>query len=98
MLFLKGPIQTVFTDVKKNRNIDLQNKEEIISEIVIIFIENWKYLVINIMWNFEVLLTLHLSLIFSVNNQLDEQNFCFETSLFHASTCFEHTCLEHVEA
>jgi len=28
-----------------------------------------------------------------VINQLDAQNFCFTISLFHASTCFEHTCL-----
>jgi len=28
----------------------------------------------------------------SVINQLDEQNFCFTVSLFHASTCFEHMC------
>jgi len=28
----------------------------------------------------------------SVINQLDAQNFGFTTSLFHASTCFEHMC------
>jgi len=28
----------------------------------------------------------------SVINQLDAQTFCFTISLFHASTCFEHTC------
>jgi len=38
---------------------------------------------------FDVLLTVHLSIFISVFNQLDTQNFCF-TSLFHASTCFEH--------
>ena len=42
--------------------------------------------------NFEVLLTVHLSIFISVINQLDAQNFCFIISLFHASTCFEHTC------
>jgi len=33
---------------------------------------------------------MHLSIIISVINQLDAQNFCFTISLFHASTCFEH--------
>ena len=42
--------------------------------------------------NFDVLLTVHLSIIISVINQLDAQNFCFTISLFHASTCFEHMC------
>jgi hypothetical protein len=28
----------------------------------------------------------------SVINQLEAQNFCFTLSLFHATTCFEHTC------
>ena len=40
---------------------------------------------------FDVLLTIHLSIFVSVINQLDAQNFCFTISLFHASTCFEHT-------
>jgi len=40
----------------------------------------------------DVLLTVHLSIFISVINQLDAQNFCFTISLFHASTCFEHTC------
>jgi len=39
---------------------------------------------------FYVLLTVHLSIFFSVINQFDAQNFCFTISLFHASTCFEH--------
>jgi len=42
--------------------------------------------------NFDVLQTVHLSIFISVINQLDEQNFCFTISLFHASTCFEHMC------
>jgi len=42
--------------------------------------------------NFDVLLTLHLSIFISVINQPDAQNFCFTISLFHASTCFEHMC------
>ena len=42
--------------------------------------------------NFDVLLTVHLSIFISVFNQLDAQNFCFTISLFHASTCFEHMC------
>jgi len=37
-------------------------------------------------------------LFISVINELDEQNFCFTISLFHASTCFEHMCSKHVEA
>ena len=41
---------------------------------------------------FDVLLTVHLSIFISVINQLDAQNVCFATSLFHASTCFEHMC------
>jgi len=48
--------------------------------------------------NYDVLLTVHLSIIISVINQLDAQNFCFTISLFHASTCFEHMCSKHVEA
>ena len=40
---------------------------------------------------------MHLSIFISVINQLDAQNFCFTVSLFHASTCFEHMCLKHVE-
>jgi len=48
--------------------------------------------------NFDVLLTVHLSIFISVINQLDAQNFCFIISLFHASTCFEHMCSKHVEA
>ena len=42
--------------------------------------------------NFDVLLTVHLSIFISLINQLDAQNFSFTISLFHASTCFEHTC------
>ena len=48
--------------------------------------------------NFDVLLTVHLSIFISVINQLDAHNFCFTISLFLASTCFEHMCLKHVEA
>jgi len=46
----------------------------------------------NLMTNFDVLLTVHLSIFISVFNQLDAQNFCFTISLFYASTCFEHMC------
>ena len=42
--------------------------------------------------DFDVLLTVHLSVFISVINQLDAQNFCFTVSLFHASTCFEDMC------
>ena len=42
--------------------------------------------------NFDVLLTVHLSIFILVINQLDAQN-CFTISLFHASTCFEHHVL-----
>jgi len=41
---------------------------------------------------FDVLLTVHLSIFFSVINQLDAKLFCFTITLFHASTCFEHMC------
>ena len=40
--------------------------------------------------DFDVLLTMHVSIFISVINQLDAQNFCFTISLFHASTRFEH--------
>ena len=43
--------------------------------------------------NFDVLLTVHLSIFILVINQSDVQNFCFTISLFHASTCFEHRVL-----
>ena len=36
--------------------------------------------------NFDVLLTVHLSIFISVINQLDAQNLCLTISLFHAST------------
>jgi len=49
------------------------------------------------MTNFDVSLTVHLSIFISVINQLDAQNFCFAVSLFHASTCFEHMCSKHLE-
>jgi len=42
--------------------------------------------------NFDVLLTVRLSIILVIN-QLDVQNFCFTISLFHAFTCFEHHVL-----
>jgi hypothetical protein len=44
----------------------------------------------NYTFNFDVLLTVHLSIFISVINQLDAQKFCFTISLSHASTCFEH--------
>jgi len=43
--------------------------------------------------NFDVLLTVHLSIFLSVINQLGAQNFRFTISLFHSSTCFEHHVL-----
>jgi len=43
--------------------------------------------------DFDVLLTVHLSIFILVINQLDTQNVCFTMSLFHASTCFEHHVL-----
>ena len=42
--------------------------------------------------DFDVLLTVHLSIFISVINQLDAQKFCFTISFFHASKCFEHMC------
>jgi len=54
---------------------------------------------VKFLWmNFDVLLTVHLSIFISVINQLDAQNFCFTISLFHASSCFEHMCSKHEEA
>jgi len=47
---------------------------------------------VEVFFFFDVLLTVHLSIFISVINQHDAQNFCFTTSLFHASTCFEHLC------
>ena len=44
---------------------------------------------------FEIQIGLYLKrfwIYISVINQLDEHNFCFTISLFHASTCFEHMC------
>jgi len=43
--------------------------------------------------DFDVLLTVHLSIFISVMNQLYAQNFCFTISLFHASTCFKHVLI-----
>jgi len=43
-------------------------------------------------FNFDVLLTVHLSIFILVINQLDAQNFCFTIRLFHASSCFERMC------
>ena len=42
--------------------------------------------------DFDVLLTVRLTIFFSVINQIDAQNVCFTISLFNASTCFEHMC------
>jgi len=42
--------------------------------------------------NFDVLLTVHLSIFISVINLLDAQKFCFTVSLFHVSACFEQIC------
>ena len=47
---------------------------------------------LNVKNDFDVLLTVHLSIFISVINQLDGQNFSFTISLFHASTCFVHMC------
>ena len=43
-------------------------------------------LIIKHVITFDVLLTVHLSIFISVINQPDAQNFCFTTSVFHAST------------
>ena len=42
--------------------------------------------------DFDVLLTVHFSIILTIN-QLNAQNLRFIISLFHASTCFEHYVL-----
>jgi len=56
------------------------------------------FTVTNQQMSFDILLTVHLSTFILVINQPDAQNFCFTISLFHASTCFQHTCSKHVEA
>jgi hypothetical protein len=45
ILFLKIPVQTVFTVISKSRNVDLQNEDKIISDIMVTFIKtgNNKY-------------------------------------------------------
>jgi len=53
-------------------------------------------LVVVFFFFFDNLLTVHLSILISVINQLDAQNFCFTISIFHASTCFEHMCSSHL--
>jgi len=45
------------------------------------------------MSNFDVLLTVRLTIFISVINQLDAQNFCFTIGLLYASTCFEQHVL-----
>ena len=40
--------------------------------------------------NFDVLLTVDLSIFISEIHQIGAQNFCITISLFHASTCFEN--------
>jgi len=57
------------------------------------FIHHYTTLHRHFIVNFDVLLTVRLSIFISVINQLDAQNFCFTISLFHASTCFEHHVL-----
>ena len=44
-------------------------------------------------FDFDVLLTVHLSIFILVINQLDAQIFCFTVSFFHDFTCFEHHVL-----
>ena len=46
---------------------------------------------------FYVLLTVHISILISVFNQLYAQNFVLQYVLFHVFTCFEHMCSKHVE-
>jgi len=79
--------------------------ENRILHIVLVFTKRshdaWKLNIQNLLWhfkqgrkilNFDVLLTVHLSLFISVINQLDAQNLFYNKFLFHASTCFEHMC------
>ena len=42
--------------------------------------------------DYDVLLTVHLSIILVIN-QLNAQNLCFKISLLNASTCFQHYAL-----
>jgi len=62
-----------------------------------IFLIGYSYLYLRILptlkKNFDVLLTVHLSIFILVINQHYAQNF-FTVSLFYASTCFEHHVLE----
>jgi hypothetical protein len=46
--------------------------------------------------NFDVLLTVHLSIILA-NDQLDAQMLCFIISLLQSSTCFEQRHAHHRE-
>jgi len=48
-------------------------------------------------WFYPYRLTVYCIFI-SVINRLDAQHFCFTINLFHACTCFEHTCSKHVQA
>jgi len=48
---------------------------------------------VDILYDFDVSLTVCLSIFIYVISQLDAQHFCFTISLFHASTCFGHMCL-----
>ena len=46
--------------------------------------------------NFEILLTVHLSIIMAIE-QLNAQILIFLISLLYSSTCFEHWCAHHQE-
>ena len=45
-------------------------------------------------WYFDILLTVHLSIILATN-QLNAQILVFVISLLYSSTCFEHYCAHH---
>jgi len=68
--------------------LQAQNKTHCAKMFTMVF--NWPNGGKTSAWNFDVLLTVHLSIYISVINQLDAQNFCFIISLFHVCTCFEH--------
>ena len=54
------------------------------------------FLTVKCLWNFEVLLTVHLGITL-VNDQLDAQFFYFKIRLLQSSTCFEQRRAHHQE-
>jgi hypothetical protein len=61
-----------------------------------VFMNQYFLRTINIILNFDVLLTVHLSIILA-SDRLDAQILCFIISLLQSSTCFEHCGAHHQE-